>query len=158
MQNRKKLLKTLLPAVAAVVIIAGAALFLGNQSAGEGKVVGGGNARPVAYDNAIKPAPGTQLFDMEIKNGKLAKGPSEIHSVVGGAFKINVTAYTSAPEYEFFVEHYTDNAEIDYPPQDQNNVITGQVYILTDTKGTFKYGVEDESAHKKITLGTLYVQ
>lgn len=158
MHDKKKLLKVLLPAVVAVIVLVSAVLLIGNQSAGESKIVGGGKPRAVAYSNALQPAPGTQIFDMTIKDDKLATGPKEIHSVVGGAFKLNVTAHTTSPELEFYVDHYTDNAEIDYPPEDQSNVLTGQVYIQTDQRGTFKYGVEDEKTSTKYQLGTLYVE
>lgn len=158
MNNRKKLLKILLPICAAVVVIVGAVLLLGNQSATAGKVVGGGSVRTVAYDNPMDPAPGSQVFDMLLRNEKLASGPKEIHSIVGSAFKINVTAYTSAPELEFYVESYTDNAEIDSPSDDQEGVLMGQVYIHTDHRGKFQYGVENETNHKKSPLGTLYVE
>lgn len=156
--DKKKLIRALAPACAAIIIVVCAVVLIGKQSAGERTIVGGGKPRAVAYNNALQPAPGTQMFDMVIKDGKLAKGPKEIHSVINGAFKIDVTAHTKAAELEFYVEHYTDNAEIDYPPEDQTDVLTGKVYIYTDQKGTFEYGVEDEATETKMPLGTLYVE
>lgn len=158
MNYRNKLLKVLVPICAAIVVIVGAVLLLGSQSATAGKVVGGGDIRAVAYDNPMDPAPGAQVFDMLLRNEKLVNGPKEIHSVVGGAFKINVTAYTSAPELEFYVEDYMDNAEIDYPTDDQEGVLIGQVYVNTDHRGKFQYGVENETTDTKSPLGTLYVE
>jgi hypothetical protein len=158
MNNRKKVLTILLLVGVALLAILCVAALMSNHADNRPTVIGGGGIKPVAYDNALHPAPGTQLFDIVIKDNKLAKGPSTIHSVIGGAIKLNVTAYTKASEYEFFIEQHTNTAEIDYTPDNQKDVLVGQVYTLTNTKGTFKYGFEDESTGKKITLGTLYVQ